>query len=145
MSWFLEHLIKNAVQVDFESEILYGSDQAYVSVPRRFATVSFELEATPALVALADKARAKFGLTPLSHGIHYDFYFGLNDFSESKVDSYISVFVYGVDLVDDGQQYALELDEAEQKMLYSCLDDQFRHRLLLSCEDLLEEARKRLD
>ncbi len=37
--YLLEAFMKDAVHVDFDSEIRYGSDQAYISCLIRFATV----------------------------------------------------------------------------------------------------------
>ena len=63
--YLLEAFMKDAVFVDFGSEILYGSDQAYISYPIRFATVSFQLMATNALSQIADRVRKDIGYVPM--------------------------------------------------------------------------------
>ena len=47
-----------AIKIDFESEISYGQDQAYISYPVVFPTVSFELLPTD---FLCEAARTKIG------------------------------------------------------------------------------------
>ena len=96
--YLLEAFMKDAVHVDFDSEILYGSDQAYISYPIRFATVTFQLLATNALSQIADRIRKDIGFRP-THPMDeytdetcdnegwYDFYMGLNLFTENHTDT----------------------------------------------------------
>lgn len=45
----------DAIQIDFDIEIEYGQDQAFISYPTVFPTVTFGLEANDALIKMADQ------------------------------------------------------------------------------------------
>jgi len=49
---------EDAIKIDFESEITYGQEQAFVSYPVVFPTVNFELLATD---LLCEAVKAKNG------------------------------------------------------------------------------------
>ncbi len=157
----IECIVNENIFIDFEKEIIYGSDQQYVSYPSRFASVSFSLSDTKLLNRLADRIRIRNGFKPLdaSEENHleknpdemtfpyawYEFFIGLNDFTESKVDSCICFTVQDVDSPDDGKSYTIDLGEDEQKFIYKRLDEQCREHLGKSCEELLAEARRRME
>ena len=61
----LEAYMKDEVFVDFGSEPMFGSDQAYISYPIRFATVEFQLMATNGLTQIADRIRKDMGMRPM--------------------------------------------------------------------------------
>ena len=162
----IECIVNENIFIDFEKEIIYGSDQQYVSYPSRFASVSFSLIDTKLLNRLADRIRIRSGFKPLvpaeenaTEENHleknpdemtfpyawYEFFIGLNDFTESKVDSCICFTVQDVDSPDDGESYTIDLGEDEQKFIYKRLDEQCREHLGKSCEELLAEARRRME
>lgn len=64
----IEGFVKDAVFVDFGSEIMYGSDQQNVNFPSRFPTVEFQLMATYGLSQIADRIRKDAGFKPM-HGL----------------------------------------------------------------------------
>ena len=148
-----EGFLKEHMYIDRDAEVLYGSDQAYVSYPVRFATVGFQILDTDALSAIADRIRKDQGMRPMhpmdeyadetcDNDGWYDFYVGLNDYSDTKVDSCIEFVVVNSDSPDNETTYTIDLDEQEQKCVYARLDQQCREYLGKSCEELLAEARK---
>ena len=56
-----EDLINTEIFIDFDSELIYGEDQAYICCPKRFPTVRFQLMSTRGLVEIADGIRHKLG------------------------------------------------------------------------------------
>ena len=135
-----------AIHIDTEAEYMLGDDQAYNSYPIRFPTVEFQLVATLGLSQAADAVRRAKGFLPMledggdTEG-WYDFYIGLNGFTETKVDTSIMFVVVNSDSPDNEDFYTIDLSEAEQRSIYNILDDQCRRYYEKSCADLLEEAR----
>lgn len=136
-------------------EYLLGSDQAYNTYPVRFATVNLELESSGFLCNLADRIRKDLGFKPLDamdeytsetcdQSGWYDFYVGLNDYNESKMDSCITFVVVNCESDDCESSYVIDLSCEEQKAMYQRLDEECRRKYGKSCEDLLEEARDEL-
>lgn len=152
----LEGFVYEQIYVDFGSEPVYGSDQANVSCPCRFATVNLQLMAANGLALIADRIRKNLGFAPMhpmdeytedfcDNDGWYDFYIGLNDYSETKLDNAIEFVVVNSDSPDNEEIYTIDLTEAEQEVLYNRLDEQCRKYLGKSCEELLAEARKELE
>ena len=151
-----EGFVHEEIYVDFGSEPIYSSDQANVSYPCRFATVSLQLMATNGLALIADRIRKNLGFAPMhpmdeytedfcDNDGWYDFYIGLNDYGESKIDSSIEFVVVNSDSPDNEEFYTIDLTEVEQEVLYNRLDEQCRKYLGKSCEELLAEARRELE
>ena len=152
----MEGFVKDEVFIDFGTEIMYGSDQAYISYPIRFATVTFQLLATNALSQIADRIRKDLGFKPMhpmdeftdetcDNDGWYDFYVGINGYADNQMDSCIEFIVVNSDSTDNEQQYAIELTTGEQEVIYLHLDEQCRQYLGKGCRELLEEAEKRME
>ena len=149
----IDRFMRENVSIDPNTEIMYGSDQAYVCYPRRFATVGFEICAGYGLQLLVDRLRKDLGFKPLEpiddedydedcdQTGEYYFYVGLNDYTDSKVDTCISVIIESDESPDNEELYTIDLSEEEQEALYRRLDEECRILFRQSCEDLLEEAR----
>ena len=120
----IDRFMRENISLYPDAEIYYGSDEVYDSYPCRFATVGFE-------ICPGDWLRKTMG-----EECH--FYVGLNDYTKTKVDSCISV----INLLTD-EMYRIDLTEEEQKALYRRLDEEAKKVYGMSCENLLEEARKR--
>ena len=144
------------IRIDFDTEIMYSSDQTDVHFPARFPTVIFSLRDTDALVSLADKIRTSGGGKPLypmegyseescDQNGWYNFYIGINDFPAPPVDTSISAYVDSPDCEDNGSYYAIPIPEADMNALYQSLDNQCRKHLGKSCIDLLAEARREME
>lgn len=151
----LEAYMKDKVFVDFGSEPMYGSDQACINYPVRFATVEFQLMATNGLTQIADRIRKDMGMRPM-HPMDeytddtcdnegwYDFYYGVNLFTENHSDTCVSFVVVNSDSPDNEAIYFIELSPDEQAALYNRVDEQCQKYLEKSCEDLLREADEKL-
>ena len=152
-----EALLNNNIHVDFDEEFLYGSDKVCLS-EKRFPTVSMCLICNYALGEIADKIRdidghkhipffsdkGEFGEDYDLYG-SYNFYFGLNPVNEYKVDRIITFTVSSDIADDDGEEYFIELSLEEQKLMYECIDRQFRMELGKSIDDVLAEAEKEME
>ena len=135
-----------AIHIDTEADYMSGDDQAYNDYPIRFPTVEFQLVATLGLSQAADAMRKAKGFLPmLEDGGDmegwYDFYIGLNGYTETKVDTSIMFVVVNSDSPDNEDYYTIDLSEAEQRAIYGILDDQCQRYYEKSCAVLLEEAR----
>lgn len=149
----IDRFMRENVSIDPNTEIMYGSDQAYVNYPSRFATVGFEILAGYGLQLLVDRLRKDLGFKPLEpiddedydkdcdQTGEYYFYVGLNDYTDSKVDTCITVIIESDESPDNEEIYTIDLSDEEQKALYRRLDEECRILFGKSCEDLLEEAR----
>ena len=151
-----EAVLKDNVFIDFGAEVMYGDDQMYLDYPTRFATVSFELMATSLLCQIADRIRKDLGFVPLhpmdeytdetcDQDGFYNFYAGLNDWSDNKCDSCIEFVVVNSKSPDNEELYTIDLSKEEEIAMYCRLDEQCRVYLGKSCADLLAEARKRME
>ena len=152
----IEGFVKDAVFVDFGSEIIYCSDQQNVNYPSVFPTVQFQLMATYGLSQIADRIRKDAGFKPM-HPMDeftddtcdnegwYDFYIGLNGFAENHMDSSIEFYVVNADSEDNEEKYTIDLTTEEQAAIYARLDEQCKRYLDKSCEELLDEAGKELE
>ena len=147
----------NAIHIDFGSEIMYSSDQAYVSYPQRFPVVEFQLIATSELCEIADRVRKELGMKPMhpmdeytdetcDQGGWYDFYIGINGFGRDyNCDSGITFYVVNSDEPDNESSYTIDLEGYEQEFVYALLDKQCRRHLGKGCGELLDEARAEME
>ena len=152
----IEGFVRDEIFIDFGSEIMYGDDQCYLDYPCRFPTVEFQLMATNGLVQIADRIRKDAGYKPM-HALDeytddtcdndgwYDFYAGLNGFSDNHMDSCIEFVVVNADSEDNEELYTIDLTAEEQAAVYSALDRQCRDHLGKGCEELLAEAQKKME
>lgn len=152
----IDRFMRENVSIDPHTEIMYGSDQAYVNCPCRFAMVGFEICAGYGLQLLVDRLRKDLGFKPLEpiddedydkdcdQTGEYYFYVGLNDYTDSKVDTCITVIIANSESPDNEEIYTIDLSDEEQRALYRRLDEESRILFGQSCEDLLGEARKEM-
>ena len=160
-----EDFINTEIFIDFDSDLIYGEDQAYICCPKRFPTVRFQLKPTRGLVEIADGIRHKLGFKPMypAQGCKssdcnactdcndidcdgwYDFFISLNGFNDSHIDTCIAVVVAGSDSPDNEDMYTIDLTEDEQKLLYNRFDEQCRRNVNKSCEELLQEAENMME
>ena len=157
-----EAFINTEIFIDFESEPIYGEDQAYICCPERFPTVRFQLMPTVGLIEIVDRLRHKLGFKPMfpivgvdnggcddcydcDDDCCYDFFISLNGFSDSHLDTCIAAVVADSDSVDNEDMYTIDLTEDEQKLLYKRFDEQCRRSINKTCEELLKEAEEMMD
>ena len=151
-----EGFVKDEVFIDFGCEIIFGADQCYIDYPCRFPTVEFQLMASNGLSQIADRIRKDHGFKPMhpmdeytdetcDNDGWYDFYIGLNGYSDTHVDSCIEFVVVNSVSEDNEQQYTIELTTEEQKAINTCLDEQCRRILGKGCKELLAEARIQME
>ena len=155
MSLF-ERIIQDQVFIDFGADFMYGDDQACVNYPIRFPTVQFQLMATDCLVQIADRIRKDKGFKPM-HPMDeytdatcdnegwYSFYIGINGYADNRMDSSLDFVVVNTDSEDNEELYSIDLSPEEQSALYNRLDEQCRKYEGKSCEELLAEARVRME
>lgn len=147
-----EWFVRDNIFIEFAGEILYGSEQANLTYPRRFATVEFPLSATEGLIQIADRVRKEAGFRPIrpmdeytgetcDNAAWYDFYTGISTFSENRMGGCIEFVVVNADSEDNEKLYVIELSEEEKQAVFNRLDEQCREHLGKSCEELLQEAR----
>ena len=152
----IEGFVKDEIFVDFGSDITFGSEQQNVDFPSRFPTVEFQLMATYGLSQIADRIRKDAGFKPMhpmdeftdetcDNDGWYDFYVGINGFSENRMDSSIAFYVVNADSPDNEAQYSIDLTAEEQAAIYTCLDEQCKIYLGKGCEELLAEVGKELE
>lgn len=140
MPTITELFLVNAIKLDENQEILYGEDQAYISRPIRFATVSVPLEATDELVGLAETILGK--QNPDMVPVYYEFRTGLNDYTDSKTDTIITCTVQ--DERGDEDTVNIDLSEIEQNALFKVLDKELTEKTNLSCNEHLSLATKEM-
>lgn len=145
-------ILRNHVFIDFGADYRFTDEQINLTYPTRFPVVRFQLMVTSLLVSLVDRMRKDAGFTPFypvdeytesmcDQEGWYDFYIGLNGWSDTKVDGCIEAVVCNSCSADDGELYTLDLTHDEQLLMYSRLDEQCRKHLGKSCEELLMDAR----
>lgn len=114
----------DAIKIDFTEGTSYGHDQANVTYPTVFPTVTFWLEPNQQLVDL---------LSDADPDAEYEFTVGINGFTKSKLDNCI--------IADcNDESFTIELDEDIQRQVYDALDQQCKARLGKGCDDLLADA-----
>ena len=64
---------------------------------------------------------------------------------DCKVDSCITVIVVNSDSPDNEEVYLIDLDGTEQNYVYSRLDEQCIEHLGKNCEELIKEAKEKLE
>ena len=147
----VEGFVKEQVFLDCGAEVLYGSDQAYISCPCRFPTVGFQLMATNGLAEIADRIRKDAGFKPMhpmdeytdetcDNNGWYDFFVEINGFTDNHMGGCIEFIVVNSDSMDNEELYTIDLGADEQAAVYNRLDEQCREYLGKSCEELLAEA-----
>ena len=152
----LEAFIRDEIFIDFGADVLYGSDQCNVSFPCRFPTVTFQLMATNGLSQIADRIRKDLGFAPMhpmdeytddtcDNDGWYDFYVGINGYTDHHMDSCIEFVVVNSNSPDDEERYSIELTEEEQCAVIKCLDAQCQKYLGKDCVELLAEARRQME
>lgn len=145
----------DSIRIDPEGYWNFGSDQANVNYPVRFPTVMIALESTFELDRPVDAMRVEAGHLPMfpwmDLGIDdydddgwYNFYIGLNGFTDTMVDNCITAIVQSRNADDDECEYDIPLTEAEQNEIYKVVDAQLCERFDTSCDELLEEARQEM-
>ena len=151
-----EAFVEDEVFIDFGAEIMYGEDQCNISFPCRFATVSFSLISTNGLSRIADRIRKELGFKPM-HPMDeftdetcdlegwYDFYVGINDYAENKMDSCITFIVANSASEDNESMYNIDLTREDQDYVFARLDEQCRQYLGKGCPELLAEAVKEME
>ena len=141
-----DHFMQSNIFVDSLSEIEYGWDQAYVSYPTVFATVGLEIVGGSGLCNIVDRIRMDEGTLAVAlPDDGYRFFVGLNDYTDSKVDTLIIAKVDAIEAADFGLEYPIDLSREEQHALYRRLDEECEVAYGKSCEDLLAEARNRME
>ena len=128
--------------VDPAAEIDYGWDQAYVDYPVVFPTVGLDIWGGDGLDGIVRIMRIEEGHGSLPDDASIDYRVGLNAFTKSRVDT---VILATVRENQAEREYIITLSEAEQAALHRQLDEQCREILGKSCDDLLAEARKRME
>ena len=107
-----DYFIQSNIFVDSSSEIEYGWDQAYISYPIVFATVGLEIIGGSGLCHIVDRIRMDEGtLSVALPDEGYRFFVGLNDYTDSKVDTLIIAKVDTVQAADYGLKYPIDLSE----------------------------------
>jgi len=152
----LEGFVRDEIYIDFGAELMYGDDQCYIDYPCRFPTVGFQLMTTNGHSQIADRIRKDAGFKPMNamdkytddtcdNEGWYDFYVGINGFADNHMDSCIEFVVVNADSEDNEELYTIDLNGDEQAAVYARLDEQCRRYLGQSCEELLAEAKKRME
>ena len=148
---------ENTIFIDRDGYWNFGSDQAYIDYPIKFPTVTIALQDTHELNKLIDAARMEAGHKPMfpenwkeldpedwDDNGWYNFYVGLNGWSNTRVDACIEAIVQSEWADDNEQSYYIDLTEAEQLAIYNELNKQLIRRFGTSCKELLKEAEEYL-
>lgn len=135
------------IELDPHEDYDFGSDQCYIDYPCVFPTVSFYLPCTDGLIELADEIRKENGYAPLTESEcgWYNFYIGLNGFSDTRMDNCILFIVNDETADDDYADYQIDLDEEEQLAVYNRLNLLCKELYGKTCVDLLDEAKAYMD
>ena len=142
----LKELLKNQIIYDYRSGIEIRPNDDDPSLP----LVEFKLIPTPVLIRVADAIREEatdFSFSEYdeseftrSEKDTYEFYYGLNTEDGYLVDTFIMFGVMDPDAEDFEELYTIDLSQAEQRLIRSYLDAQFRETKGKICDDLLREA-----
>ena len=152
-----EKFIREAIQLDSNAEVIYGSDEIFDTYPCRFPTVELQLMATDALVEIADRIRMEKEYKPMhprdgriddvdSDG-WYDFYIGISKLpgdTDVHIDSSINFIVVNSDSDDNEDMYGIELTASEQEFLLEILNQQCRKYEGKTFAELLDEAEREM-
>ena len=137
----IDYFMRANIFVDPSNEIDYGWDQAYVDYPVTFPTVGLEIWGGEGLDSIVRIMRIEEGHGPVPDDASFDYRVGLNAFTKSRVDTVILATVRENQSPYIEHEYIITLSEAEQESLYRQLGE----HLGKSCEDLLAEARRRME
>ena len=149
--------IRDAIQLDSNAEVMYGSDEIFDTYPCRFPTVEFQLMATDALVEIADRIRMEKEYKPMhprdgriddvdSDG-WYDFYIGISKLpgdTDVHIDSNINFIVVNSDSDDNEDMYEISLTDDERSAIYEILNAQCRRYHGKDIAAMLSEAEKEM-
>lgn len=152
-----EKFIREAIQLDSNDEVIYGSDEIFDTYPCRFPTVEFQLMATDALVEIADRIRMEKEYKPMhprdgriddvdSDG-WYDFYIGISKLpgdTDVHIDSNINFIVVNSDSDDNEDMYEISLTDDERSAIYEILNAQCRRYHGKDIAAMLSEAEKEM-
>ena len=149
--------VNHSFYLDPCSEPFYGEDQAYICFPKRYATVSFYLESSDGLTALADAVREEAGYRPMyptekhphececDQNGWYDFYIGISAYDLSDpLDSCIDAIVVSDGEEDNEAHYVIDIPDEARELIYKRLDEQAREAYGMSCAELLAESEKEM-
>ena len=146
--------IKRNIWLDCGSEPWYGDDQVYISYPCHFETVSFYLQSSDGLIALADREREAAGFLPMmptekhpedyDDDGWYDFYLEINGFADDHLGQCIEAIVCSDYAEDNGELYIIDIPNDARQLLYDRLDAQARAVFDMSCEEMLRESKEYL-
>ena len=145
----LDYVVANAIAVDFSEGYDTGWDQEGMYYPRVFATVRFQLVDTAILCAIAERVCKDEGISfkndvTQTADVWYQFSIGLNDCTDSKLDTCIMFDVIDADSSYIKEGGVIDLSESEQALIFNRLNEECVSRLNRSCEDLLAEARAKM-
>ena len=116
----VEGFVRDQVYIDFDADVMFGDDQCYLDYPCRFPTVGFQLMATNGLVQIADRIRKDKGFKPMH---------ALDEYTDDTCDN------------DGWYDFYVGLNGFADNHM----DAQCREHLSKGCEELLEEARVRME
>lgn len=150
-----EMLLRRCIYFNGEDP-LYGNDLVMDGEPKRFATVSLELVSTDVLTSIMDRERYRQGFTPFYPvGIlkerdcdlegWYNFYIGLNGFSDTKMDANLQAVVVSDVAEDNGAVYYIDLTKEEQETMFRILDEQLKDVTGMGCLEHLAESEKHMN
>ena len=74
----------------------------------------------------------------------YDSRIGINDYTDSKLDTCITFALINGTAPDTEETYVIDLSEEEQRLIYERLNEECKEHLGKTCEDLLAEARNEM-
>lgn len=133
--------------LDWDEGYNLDYDVCCLKYPCEFPTVGFSLIDTDGLIERADEIRKEKGYAPLTESEcgWYNFYIGLNGFSDTRMDNCIVFIVNDETAGDDYADYQIELDETEQRNVYNRLNLLCKELYGKTCEDLLAEAKAYMD
>ena len=148
-----ESAFEHCIIADLNADLCFGSDQAFVSFPTRFATVEFLLLDNSVLIRAADEVRARAGFKPsrplpgypeCDPDVLYNFYFSINTYTPTRTQNCIEFSAFNTKSPDAGDMYQIPLTLTEQNAIYNVLDRQCKQELGQGCASLLREAEREM-
>lgn len=144
-----DYIIDESIELDVLPDIKYDFYYNH-NIEDFAATVSFRLADTPMLNTIADRIRRDAGYTPLYdagmilHMGYYLFEYGLDDASEILPGAFIRFALQSSRMDDDGVPYIIPLGEEERRAIRNVLDGQFKKKVNLDCQELIEISRSKI-
>lgn len=144
------------IRIDKENDFVLWSDTMNVSYPLRFPIVNIPLRDMSGLYEIADKIRTDLGYLPMmppcadADDESYDpdgwYNFSVDIIRLPDGDMLGRCITFTVDShsADDGEEYTIDLDDAERKTIYARLDELARDVYGKSCAELLDESQAEL-